>query len=148
MMITTTIPAMRPLLMLDIFLLNNVDWIKNYDVLMIIFQVSTVKSQRLTVQDLLNLCNRQSDDVNQNILSSLQAIPKICGVCLGQTSNDANEIVECDSCGVAVHEGCYGILSNNQVETASVSSDRSLASTEPWFRDACRAGDSFFSFFC
>ena len=55
---------------------------------------------------------------------------------LGQTSSDANEIVECDGCGISVHEGCYGIN-----ETAgSVASTVSSASTEPWFCEPCRAG--------
>ena len=46
----------------------------------------------------------------------------------GQSSSDANEIVECDGCGISVHEGCYGIN-----ETAgSVASTVSSASTEPW----------------
>ena len=34
---------------------------------------------------------------------------KICGCCLGHASSDMNEIVECDGCGISVHEGCYGI---------------------------------------
>ena len=50
-------------------------------------------------------------------------------------SEDDDEIVECDNCGVAVHEGCYGI-SDNQ----SVASTESSASTEPWYCDACKAG--------
>ncbi|KAL4228609.1 PHD finger protein 14 [Mactra antiquata] len=59
----------------------------------------------------------------------------ICCVCLGDISETDDEIVECDNCGVAVHEGCYGI-SDNQ----SVASTESSASTEPWFCDACKAG--------
>ena len=35
--------------------------------------------------------------------------PKVCGTCLGDSSDHTNEIVECDGCGVAVHEACYGI---------------------------------------
>jgi hypothetical protein len=31
----------------------------------------------------------------------------ICCGCLGDRSDDANEIVECDGCGVTVHEGKY-----------------------------------------
>ena len=50
-------------------------------------------------------------------------------------SEDDDEIVECDNCGVAVHEGCYGI-SDNQ----SIASTESSASTEPWYCDACKAG--------
>lgn len=29
----------------------------------------------------------------------------ICSVCLGDRSDDTNEIVECDNCGISVHEG-------------------------------------------
>ena len=29
----------------------------------------------------------------------------ICCGCLGDRSDDVNEIVECDGCGVSVHEG-------------------------------------------
>ena len=29
---------------------------------------------------------------------------KVCGCCLGSNSSDANEIVECDGCGISVHE--------------------------------------------
>ena len=61
----------------------------------------------------------------------------ICCVCLGDRSDDTNEIVECDGCGVSVHEGCYGVSDNN-----SISSTNSTCSTEPWFCEACRAGVS------
>lgn len=59
----------------------------------------------------------------------------ICCVCLGDISETDDEIVECDNCGVAVHEGCYGIS-----DTQSAASTESSASTEPWFCDACKAG--------
>ncbi|XP_055381245.1 PHD finger protein 14 isoform X2 [Condylostylus longicornis] len=59
----------------------------------------------------------------------------ICCACLGDRSDDSNEIVECDGCGVSVHEGCYGIS-----DTASISSTNSSCSTEPWFCEACKAG--------
>ncbi|KAK7586226.1 hypothetical protein V9T40_004102 [Parthenolecanium corni] len=59
----------------------------------------------------------------------------ICCVCLGDRSDDTNEIIECDGCGITVHEGCYGVQDN-----ASVSSSNSSCSTEPWFCEACRAG--------
>lgn len=63
--------------------------------------------------------------------------PKIlvCSVCLGDHSDDLNEIVTCDGCSVSVHEGCYGIS-----DSVSVSSTVSSCSTEPWFCDACKAG--------
>uniref|UniRef100_A0A2M4A5V2 Putative phd finger protein n=1 Tax=Anopheles triannulatus TaxID=58253 RepID=A0A2M4A5V2_9DIPT len=59
----------------------------------------------------------------------------ICCACLGDRSDDQNEIVECDGCGVTVHEGCYGVS-----ESTSISSTVSSCSTEPWFCDACKAG--------
>lgn len=58
----------------------------------------------------------------------------ICCACLGDRSDDTNEIVECDNCGISVHEGCYGISDSN-----SVSSTVSSCSTEPWFCEACKA---------
>ncbi|XP_046684321.1 PHD finger protein 14 isoform X1 [Homalodisca vitripennis] len=59
----------------------------------------------------------------------------ICCVCLGDRSDANNEIVECDGCGVTVHEGCYGVSEND-----SISSTVSSCSTMPWFCEACRAG--------
>lgn len=61
----------------------------------------------------------------------------ICCACLGDRSDDTNEIVECDNCGISVHEGCYGISDSN-----SVSSTVSSCSTEPWFCEACKANIS------
>lgn len=58
----------------------------------------------------------------------------ICCVCLGERSDDTNEIVECDNCGISVHEGCYGIS-----DSASISSTVSSCSTEPWFCESCKA---------
>lgn len=58
----------------------------------------------------------------------------ICCACLGDRSDDTNEIVECDNCGISVHEGCYGIS-----DSGSVSSTVSSCSTEPWFCEACKA---------
>ncbi|CRK94491.1 CLUMA_CG007997, isoform A [Clunio marinus] len=58
----------------------------------------------------------------------------VCCACLGDRSDDSNEIVECDGCKITVHEGCYGVS-----ESVSVSSTVSSCSTEPWFCDACKA---------
>ncbi|KAK4019444.1 hypothetical protein OUZ56_001464 [Daphnia magna] len=62
-------------------------------------------------------------------------IPKVrvCCICLGTHSSDVNEVVECDSCGILVHEGCYGVT-----ESGSVSSTASSCSTEPWFCEPCQ----------
>uniref|UniRef100_H3CBC2 PHD finger protein 14 n=1 Tax=Tetraodon nigroviridis TaxID=99883 RepID=H3CBC2_TETNG len=60
----------------------------------------------------------------------------ICCVCLGDNSEDADEIIQCDNCGVTVHEGCYGV----DGESDSIMSSTSENSTEPWFCDACKNG--------
>ncbi|XP_006005888.1 PHD finger protein 14 isoform X3 [Latimeria chalumnae] len=60
----------------------------------------------------------------------------ICCVCLGDNSEDADEIIQCDNCGVTVHEGCYGV----DGESDSIMSSASENSTEPWFCDACKCG--------
>ncbi|XP_066247470.1 PHD finger protein 14 isoform X1 [Euwallacea similis] len=59
----------------------------------------------------------------------------ICCGCLGDHSDGVNEIVECDNCGVTVHEACYGVSDSN-----SLASTNSLAPTAPWFCETCRAG--------
>ncbi|XP_073980790.1 PHD finger protein 14 [Rhodnius prolixus] len=59
----------------------------------------------------------------------------ICTVCLGDRSDATNEIIECDSCGVTVHEGCYGVQDSD-----SVCSTDSPCPTTPWFCDSCKAG--------
>ena len=61
----------------------------------------------------------------------------ICAVCLGDTDSQGDEIVECDGCGVSVHECCYGIS-----ESTSVASTNSSSSTEPWFCEACKADNA------
>ena len=52
-------------------------------------------------------------------------------------NSDEDEIIECDGCGILVHEGCYGTIED---DSRSVHSDLSTESTEPWFCDACKAG--------
>lgn len=78
-----------------------------------------------------------ADQLKEQLEQDLSKYSKIlvCCVCLGERSDDVNEIVECDSCGVTVHEGCYGVQ-----DTASISSTVSSCSTEPWFCESCRAG--------
>ena len=90
--------------------------------------------ENLTTKELLALARKELD--HSDIPKWVGKV-KICGCCLGQTSTDANEIVECDGCGISVHEGCYGIR-----ETAgSVASTVSSASTEPWF---CEVTKTYF----
>ncbi|XP_020617066.1 PHD finger protein 14-like [Orbicella faveolata] len=61
----------------------------------------------------------------------------ICGVCLDDVSDEGDEIVECDNCGITVHEGCYGI---NDEESDSGKSNDTDSPTELWFCDACKTG--------
>lgn len=65
---------------------------------------------------------------------------KICSVCLGDQSDEDDEIIECDSCGVSVHESCYGVSGEETAinDTTSVHSNISSESTEPWFCEPCR----------
>lgn len=76
-----------------------------------------------------------ADPVKKLDQKLLDSIAPICCACLGDRSDDTNEIVECDNCGVTVHEGCYGVS-----ESVSVSSTVSSCSTEPWFCEVCKAG--------
>ena len=88
----------------------------------------------LTTKQLLALARQELAD--EQLLPKWVEKVKICGCCLGQASSDANEIVECDGCGISVHEGCYGITES----AGSIASTISSASTEPWFCEPCRAG--------
>ena len=88
----------------------------------------------LTTKQLLALARQEL--VSHDQLPKWVENVKVCGCCLGQASSDANEIVECDGCGISVHEGCYGITES----AGSIASTVSSASTEPWFCEPCRAG--------
>lgn len=77
----------------------------------------------------------QSQTVDVSSRTLIKQLKPICCACLGERSDDTNEIVECDGCGLTVHEACYGIS-----ESGSISSAASSCSTEPWFCEACKAG--------
>ena len=61
--------------------------------------------------------------------------PLVCGICLESESTEEDELVECDMCGITVHEGCYG----DTEESLSEDKSDSDAETEPWFCDSCKA---------
>lgn len=92
-------------------------------------QPGTSKDAALSTQQLIDQSRAQTTQVAPKI----HAKP-VCCACLGDRSDDLNEIVECDGCKVTVHEGCYGVS-----ESISVSSTISSCSTEPWFCEACKA---------
>ena len=60
----------------------------------------------------------------------------VCGICLESDENENDEILECDNCGITVHEGCYGVI-DQDVDDDESDSD---APTEPWFCELCKAG--------
>lgn len=72
--------------------------------------------------------------------AAYDACSRICSVCLGDQSDEDDEIIECDSCGVTVHEACYGVAEEESSERddTSVHSNISSVSTEPWFCEPCR----------
>lgn len=74
-----------------------------------------------------NHCSLQIDGKDAQML--------ICCGCLGDQSDGINEIVECDGCGVTVHEACYGVS-----DSLSLASTDSVSPTTPWFCEACKAG--------
>ncbi|XP_058796321.1 PHD finger protein 14 isoform X2 [Phymastichus coffea] len=83
--------------------------------------------------DLVEQARQQTEKVGP--LEDKLAKMLICCGCLGERSDDINEIVECDGCGVTVHEGCYGVS-----DVESFSSKDSLSQSAPWFCEACSAG--------
>lgn len=79
----------------------------------------------------------KSASVSQSAITENYKKIVICSVCLGDVSHSEDEIVECDACGISVHELCYGITAD---DAESIHSNASSASTEPWFCDPCKAG--------
>ncbi|XP_025206271.1 PHD finger protein 14-like [Melanaphis sacchari] len=77
---------------------------------------------------------RQDDSIKVNIKEIVDTL-RICSICLGDVSDDVNELIDCDECGISVHEGCYGVN-----DSESVNSTISSCSMEPWFCEACKAG--------
>lgn len=77
-----------------------------------------------------------SADVNAHTATKAKKSERlVCGVCLESESTEEDELVECDCCGITVHEGCYGDAEESIPEDKSDSD----AETEPWFCDPCKA---------
>uniref|UniRef100_A0A914DTP1 PHD-type domain-containing protein n=1 Tax=Acrobeloides nanus TaxID=290746 RepID=A0A914DTP1_9BILA len=65
--------------------------------------------------------------------SSIHATQFLCSICLNLRESMKNDpVIQCDKCGVAVHEICYMVEDFNEVE-----SQDSSATTEPWFCEPC-----------
>ncbi|XP_043682899.1 PHD finger protein 14 isoform X1 [Vespula pensylvanica] len=95
--------------------------------------LSTKENTGLTVGDVIEQARQQA--IKGGPLDEKLNKMLICCGCLGDRSDDINEIVECDGCGVSVHEGCYGVS-----DVESFSSTDSLCQSAPWFCEACSAG--------
>ncbi|CAH8856801.1 unnamed protein product [Trichobilharzia szidati] len=59
----------------------------------------------------------------------------ICMLCLGDSVDLNDELIECDGCGIVVHEDCYKV-----VDSIFLSSGASSSSTDAWFCEPCLAG--------
>ncbi|XP_065568633.1 PHD finger protein 14-like [Artemia franciscana] len=46
---------------------------------------------------------------NSEKLKKIVAEQMVCSICLSGQANMENEVIECDGCGILVHEGCYGV---------------------------------------
>ncbi|XP_053973736.1 PHD finger protein 14 isoform X1 [Hylaeus volcanicus] len=96
--------------------------------------ISRKENANLTVGDVIEQARQQALKGGGPLEDKLNKMLICCG-CLGDRSDDVNEIVECDGCGVSVHEGCYGVS-----DVESFSSTDSFCQLAPWFCEACSAG--------
>lgn len=108
--------------------------------------VDTKKSAK----DIKTVFSRREKEIRPDIQpgspgkAAYNSCKRICSVCLGEKSGEHDEIIECDSCGISVHESCYGVGGQESGEEAddqckaSIHSEISSESTEPWFCEPCR----------
>ena len=85
-----------------------------------------VTDQKRTLEELI-------DEVATS--SNLEGI-RVCSICLWDEYDvEADAVVQCDSCGVAVHEACYGVPGKELEEVHAKDRDSdAVSSTEtmPW----------------
>ncbi|KAF5303425.1 hypothetical protein FQA39_LY09969 [Lamprigera yunnana] len=93
----------------------------------------SVHTDELSVTDIISRVKKNADKKLKFDTSDSQLL--ICCGCLGDQSDGINELIECDSCGITVHEACYGVS-----DSGSTASTDSLSPTAPWFCEACKAG--------
>lgn len=95
--------------------------------------------------------NTSGPDGDQDLTANVNAKIKdvdimICMLCLGDNTDPRDELIECDGCGIVVHEGnsvfiiiiltdCYKL-----VDSIFLSSGVSSSSTDAWFCEPCLAG--------
>ncbi|XP_031562377.1 PHD finger protein 14-like [Actinia tenebrosa] len=94
------------------------------------------KGPTLSIGDLIAAMHSKKDQKLEPLKASSDVV--ICGICMDDVSDEGDEIVECDNCGITVHEGCYGNI--NEQGSESDKSNDTDSPTEPWFCDACKSG--------
>ncbi|CAH1733453.1 unnamed protein product [Aphis gossypii] len=88
-----------------------------------------------TTMDCTNGMMSHQDDSIKEIIKEIVDTIRICNICLGDESDRDNEIINCDECGISVHEGCYGICGSENLNSST-----SSCSMKPWFCEPCKAG--------
>lgn len=98
-------------------------------------------------RDPLNALCEQKQSLEE-LLNEIATSPKldnvkVCSVCLWDEYDvEKDAVVQCDSCGVPVHEACYGVVGKELEEAhAEDSGSESSMETMPWFCDPCRFGE-------
>lgn len=85
--------------------------------------------------------DEKAEDAVETEASSSQPVnaPLVCSVCLNLRQSMKNEeVIQCDKCGIAVHELCYG--SNYDQIGDETGSEHSSSNMEPWFCEPCLVG--------
>ncbi|KHJ95238.1 PHD-finger [Oesophagostomum dentatum] len=73
----------------------------------------------------------------EELSGDVQDQPRICALCLNLSSiAQSEEVMQCDKCGLAVHDSCYMSLDVSEDNDSTQSS----SSTEPWFCEPCVYG--------
>ena len=60
--------------------------------------------ENVSIEELVGKLQHESDKDTSSLEEKLSKMVICCG-CLGDRSDDVNEIIECDGCGITVHEG-------------------------------------------
>ncbi|CAD5224272.1 unnamed protein product [Bursaphelenchus okinawaensis] len=78
----------------------------------------------------------EEEDESSEVVEEKQEAELVCSICLNFRKTEGDKLIQCDKCGVAVHETCYAV-DDYVDEDASVISN---FSTEPWFCEPCLYG--------
>ncbi|CAK5037180.1 unnamed protein product [Meloidogyne enterolobii] len=78
---------------------------------------------------------------NNWLIDKNEKLSQLCSICLNDKQSEIfGDLIQCDKCGLLVHEVCYGVA-NELIESSSSNSQSSSTSTEPWFCEPCLFGD-------